>query len=180
MLFSPRRIIPPLSVYQLSCLSYRSPVLWACHCRRLINPLYTNFAHAGDRFAMHSASGASGSSAHGVSDALFSEPHEYRDEQRMLVKMLGQMQSGHLPAQLLPLLRSFHTAVMEAPCSRCHLLALSHDELGVVVDGLCDPLQPVVAVALSSTCKGLRTPLLAALEMLKQRHSRALVLSLLK
>ena len=130
--------------------------------------------------ATHSASGASGSSAHGVSDALFSEPHVYRDEQRMLVKLLSQMQSGRLPAQLLPLLHSFHTAVMEAPCSRCHLLALSHDELGVVVDGLCDPLQPVVAVALSSTCKGLRTPLLAALKMLKQRHSRALVLSILK
>ena len=48
--------------------------------------------------------------------------------------------------------------------SRCLLLALSHDELGVIVDGLADPLQPVVAVALSSTCLGLRTPLQAALE----------------
>ena len=27
-----------------------------------------------------------------------------------------------------------------------HLLELSHDELGVIVDGLADPLQPVVAV----------------------------------
>ena len=51
--------------------------------------------------------------------------------------------------------------------------ALSHDELGVIVDGLADPLQPVVAVALSSTCLGLRTPLRAALEVLKERHSRA-------
>ena len=51
--------------------------------------------------------------------------------------------------------------------------ALSHDELGVIVDGLADPLQPVVAVALSSTCLGLRTPLLAALEVLKQRHEKA-------
>jgi len=57
--------------------------------------------------------------------------------------------------------------------SRCLLLALSHDELGVVVDGLADPLQPVVAVALSSTCLGLRTPLQAALEVLKERHARA-------
>ena len=48
--------------------------------------------------------------------------------------------------------------------------ALSHDELGVVVDGLADPLQPVVAVALSSTCLGLRTPLRAALEVLKEQH----------
>jgi len=50
--------------------------------------------------------------------------------------------------------------------------ALSHDELGVIVDGLADPLQPVVAVALSSTCLGLRTPLQAALKVLKERHTR--------
>jgi len=60
--------------------------------------------------------------------------------------------------------------------SRCHLLALSHDELGVVFDGLANPLQPVVAVALSSTCLGLRTPLLAALEVLQQRHEKAAAL----
>ena len=60
--------------------------------------------------------------------------------------------------------------------SRCLLLALSHDELGMIVDGLADPLQPVVAVALSSTCLGLRTPLGAALEVLKVRHARAAAL----
>ena len=54
--------------------------------------------------------------------------------------------------------------------------ALSHDELGVIVDGLADPLQPVVAVALSSTCLGLRTPLQEALEVLKGRHERAVAL----
>jgi len=54
--------------------------------------------------------------------------------------------------------------------------ALSHDELGVIFDGLADPLQPVVAVALSSTCLGLRTPLQAALEVLKERHARAVAL----
>jgi len=51
--------------------------------------------------------------------------------------------------------------------------ALSHDELGVIVDGLADPLEPVVAVALSSTCLGLRTPLQAALEVLQQRYAKA-------
>ena len=51
--------------------------------------------------------------------------------------------------------------------------ALSHDELGVIFDGLADPLEPVVAVALSSTCLGLRTPLWAALEVLKQQHNSA-------
>ena len=59
---------------------------------------------------------------------------------------------------------------------RCLLLVLSHDELGVIFDGLADPLQPVVAVALSSTCLGLRTPLLAALEVLKERHTRVVAL----
>jgi len=54
--------------------------------------------------------------------------------------------------------------------------ALSHDELGVIVDGIADPLQPVVAVALSSTCLGLRTPLQAALEVLMERHARAVAL----
>ena len=54
--------------------------------------------------------------------------------------------------------------------------ALSHDELGVIFDGLADPLQPVVAVALSSTCLGLRTPLRAALEVLKERHEKVVAL----
>ena len=54
--------------------------------------------------------------------------------------------------------------------------ALSHDELGVIFDGLADPLQPVVAVALSSTCLGLRTPLQAALEVLKEQYEKAVAL----
>ena len=68
---------------------------------------------------------------------------------------------------------SFDRVVNEDPSRRCHLLLLSHDELGVIFDGLADPLQPGVAVALSSTCLGLRTPLQAALEVLKERHEKA-------
>ena len=60
--------------------------------------------------------------------------------------------------------------------SRCHLLELSHDEVGVIFDGLADPLQPNVAVVFSSTCKGLRTPLQVALEVLAEWHARVLVL----
>ena len=52
----------------------------------------------------------------------------------------------------------------------CHLLIVSHDELGVIFDGLVDPLHPAVAVDLSSTAKGLRTPLTVALQTLKQQH----------
>tara|TARA_B110001452_G_scaffold115858_1_gene96081 strand:+ start:987 stop:1922 length:936 start_codon:yes stop_codon:yes gene_type:complete len=61
---------------------------------------------------------------------------------------------------------------------RCLLLALSHDELSVIVDGLADPLQPIVAVALSSTCKGLRMPLVLkeARLVLVQRHFMAAAL----
>ena len=44
----------------------------------------------------------------------------------------------------------------------------TRDRLGVWLDST--PLQPVVAVALSSTCLGLRTPLREALLVLKERH----------
>ena len=54
--------------------------------------------------------------------------------------------------------------------------ALSHDELGVIFDGLADPLQPDVGVALSSTCLGLRTPLQVALGVLRERYARAAAL----
>lgn len=60
---------------------------------------------------------------------------------------------------------------------RCLLLELSDDELGVIFEGLADPLAPGVAVAMSSTCKGVRTPLRAALDVLKQRYKAAVALS---
>jgi len=63
-----------------------------------------------------------------------------------------------------------------AAASRCHLLVLSHDELGVIFDGLADPLEPVIAASFSNTCKGLRAPLRAALEVLEQQHARAVAL----
>ena len=53
------------------------------------------------------------------------------------------------------------------------LLALSHDELDVIVDGLADPLQPHVVVALGSTCKAMRTPMQLALTQLQTRHAAA-------
>ena len=104
---------------------------------------------------------------------VVSAPHEYVGAERTLVRLLDLMRGGRLPVRFLPLVNRFHTAVSEDPDSRCHVLALSHDEMGVLFDGLADPLEPVVAVALSSTCKGLRTPLRAGLEVLKKRHVRA-------
>ena len=42
-----------------------------------------------------------------------------------------------------------------ASSSSCMLLQLGHDEMGVVTHELCDPVQPLPAVNLSSTAKGL-------------------------
>ena len=122
--------------------------------------------------ATSSASGTSDDS-HPLVDGSVSQPHEYREAERTLTRLLDLMHRGRLPAQLLPLLDNFHAAVSAEPAWRCHLLALSNDELGVIFDGLADPLEPSIAVAFSSTCKGLRTPLQAPLEVLKQRHTKA-------
>ena len=66
------------------------------------------------------------------------------------------------------------TAVATGP-----LGALSHDELGVIFNGLADPVDPGVAVALLSTCKGLRTPLRPALrEALRPMFKRVVELCL--
>ena len=60
-----------------------------------------------------------------------------------------------------------------AASSSCMLLQLGHDEMGVVAHELCDPLQPLLAVNLGSTAKGLRVPMQAALTQLKQQHQEA-------
>ena len=58
----------------------------------------------------------------------------------------------------------------------CLLLQLSPDELGKVAHELCDPLRPRYAVHLSSTAKGLRAPMQAALYWLywQRRAANAL------
>ena len=60
--------------------------------------------------------------------------------------------------------------------SCCLLLQLSPDELGKVAHELCDPLRPRHAVHLSSTAKGLRAPMQAALYWLywQRRAANAL------
>jgi len=118
--------------------------------------------------ATHSASGDSGIQA---DESSLAEPHELRDAERTFLKLLELTRRGVLPAKLLPAVSNLQTALAEDPCSRCHLLALSHDALGVIFEGLADPLQPELTVGFSSTCKGLRTPLRAALEKLEGQHS---------
>ena len=57
-----------------------------------------------------------------------------------------------------------------AASSLCMLLQLSHDELEMVARELCDPLRPLPAVNLSSTAKGLRAPMQAALAQLREQR----------
>ena len=96
-----------------------------------------------------SATRSASASCSSATDAMFAEPNEYRNEERMPISLLDEMRRGRLPAQLLPAIRSLHATVSADPSRRCHLLALSHDALGVIFDGLADPLQPELAVALS-------------------------------
>ena len=53
------------------------------------------------------------------------------------------------------------------------LLDLDDDLLVFIGTRLADPLEPQLVVALSSTCKGLRSPLRVALEALEPHHRRA-------
>ena len=52
----------------------------------------------------------------------------------------------------------------------CQLIHVSDDEIEVVFGALADSLAPHVAVALASTCHGLRAPTAAALAELRRRH----------
>ena len=103
-------------------------------------------------------------------ESSLAEPHELRDAERTFLKLLELTRRGVLPAKLLPAVSNLQTALSGDPCSRCHLLSLSHDELGVIFEGLADPLQPELAVVFSSTCKGLRTPLRVAFDELECQH----------
>jgi len=124
--------------------------------------------------AAHETRSASGDSGGIQADeASLAEPHELRDAERTFLKLLELTRRGVLPAKLLPAVSNLQTALAEDPCSRCRLLALSHDALGVIFEGLADPLHPELAAGFSSTCKGVRTPLRDALEELEGQHSDA-------
>ena len=61
----------------------------------------------------------------------------------------------------------------------CLLLDLSHDEVSIVTHELCDPLQPLLAVHLSSTCRGLREAMEEQLAELQQQRLQAAALAAL-
>ena len=63
----------------------------------------------------------------------------------------------------------------ELTAKPCLLLGLSHDEIAIVTQELCDPLRALVAVHLSSTAKGLRVPMEAQLLELKLQYKNVLI-----
>ena len=59
----------------------------------------------------------------------------------------------------------------------CLLLTLKHDEFGVIVQELCDPAQPRVALQLSSASRSLRLLMGARLAELREQHEEAKALA---
>ena len=77
---------------------------------------------------------------------------------------------------MAPPTRAASAAAAEATCL---LLDLSHDEQSIVTHELCDPLQPLLAVHLSSTAKGLREAMEEQLAELKGQRQGAAALAAL-
>ena len=73
--------------------------------------------------------------------------------------------------------RAASAAAAEATCL---LLDLSHDEVSIVTHELCDPLQPLLAVHLSSKAKGLREAMEEQLAQLKGQRQGAAALAALR
>ena len=71
-------------------------------------------------------------------------------------------------------------AASPAAEATCLLLDLSHDEVSIVTHELCDPLQPLLAVHLSSTAKGLREAMEEQLAELRQQRQGAAALAALR
>lgn len=59
----------------------------------------------------------------------------------------------------------------------CLLLTLKHDEFGVIVQELCDPTQPRIALQLSSASRSLRLLMGARLVELQEQHEEAKALA---
>ena len=80
---------------------------------------------------------------------------------------------------MAPCTRAAKARAAAAAEATCHLLDLSHDEQSIVTHELCDPLQPLLAVHLSSTAKGLREAMEEQLAELKQQRQGAAALGAL-
>ena len=74
---------------------------------------------------------------------------------------------------MAPRTRAAEARAAAAAAATCLLLDLSHDEVSIVTHELCDPLQPLLAVHLSSTAKGLREAMEEQLAELKQQRQGA-------
>jgi len=80
---------------------------------------------------------------------------------------------------MAPRTRAAEARAAAAAAATCLLLDLSHDEVSIVTHELCDPLQPLLAVHLSSTAKGLREAMEEQLAELKQQTQQAAALAAL-
>ena len=80
---------------------------------------------------------------------------------------------------MAPRTRAAEARAAAAAAATCLLLDLSHDEVSIVTHELCDPLQPLLAVHLSSTAKGLREAMEEQLAELKQQTQQARALAAL-
>ena len=74
---------------------------------------------------------------------------------------------------MAPRTRAAEARAAAAAAATCLLLDLSHDEVSIVTHELCDPLEPLLAVHLSSTAKGLWEAMEEQLAELRQRHAAA-------
>ena len=74
---------------------------------------------------------------------------------------------------MAPQTRAAKARAVAADKAACPFLDLSNDEVSIVTHELCDPLNPLLAVHLSNTAKGLWVPMQEQLAELRQRHAEA-------
>ena len=87
------------------------------------------------------------------------------------------MNACHSELQRRPSHSRFPPAPHQPPTTSCLLLTLKHDEFGVIVQELCDPAQPRIALQLSSTSRNLRLLMGARLAELREQHEDAKALA---
>ena len=81
---------------------------------------------------------------------------------------------------MAPRTRAAEARAAAAAAAACLFLDLSDDVVSIVTHELCDPLQPLLAVHLSSTAKGLREAMEEQLAELKQQRQGAAALAALR
>ena len=121
--------------------------------------------------------------ARSMFDAFFGSDDEYtqrrieEEDRRIELQALRTADAlrrapSEAPAPAPPAPRESSSAESSS-APRLQLLELGPDVLGVLIDGIAEPLHPELPVALSQTCKALGKLLRATLERLEQEHKVA-------